>query len=64
MRKVALIPKHIQYLCLKKYVDKCRELHTIAFYQWRDVYPHPDTHDEDELQALIHSRLDRLVYYY
>ena len=32
------VPKEIKIKCLKKYVSKCKELHTIAFLQWRYLF--------------------------
>ena len=30
-----MVPKKVQYEVLGKFVDKCRDLHALAFFQWR-----------------------------
>lgn len=45
---------------LLKYVNKCRELHSIAFLQWRMLYPTRYTNMED-VEELILARISNLV---
>ena len=51
MFDIAQIPKEVRYACLKAYVNKCREMYQIAFFQWRKKYPTKTTRMElvDEL---------------
>jgi len=59
-KNISQIPKDVQYACLSKYIDKCFRLHEIAFFQWRNLYPHPKTHVESELLDLIKNRFIKL----
>ena len=43
-KKIALVPEHIKYACLGKYVQKCMDLHRIAFIQWRYLFPNKLTY--------------------
>ena len=42
---------------LKKYVQKCYYLYSIAFFQWRRKFPHKtEYYDENEFHWLIYKR--------
>ena len=40
------------------YVNKCRELYQIAFFQWRKMYPTDKIYHEDEVIELINDRME------
>lgn len=35
LRHLMMVPKDIKVKMMKIYIDKCREMHAIAFLQWR-----------------------------
>ena len=43
--KIVTVPKHIQVHVLSEYVDQCKQLYQIAFYQYRSLHPGPILHD-------------------
>ena len=43
---IALIPREVQWAALRKYVDKCQELHAMAFMQWRYEFPNKIKYDK------------------
>jgi len=60
-KSIMLVPKMVQYNCLHKYVEKCQEIYAIAFLQWRNLFPHPTTHSEREINNLIDAWYDKVV---
>ena len=56
-RALILVPKKVRWTVLREYVDRCQELHAIAFLQWRLEYPNDVRHDPDELVELIEKRI-------
>ena len=40
------------------YVNKCRELYQIAFFQWRKMFPTSKKYHEDEVVELINDRME------
>jgi hypothetical protein len=40
------------------FVNKCRELYQIAFFQWRRKHPHAEYTKMDEIEELIAFRID------
>ena len=42
-------------------MNKCRELHAIAFLQWRLKKPSPYRFDKDEIEELLMSRINNLL---
>ena len=52
--------KDVQKHILLKYVNKCRELHSIAFLQWRLMFPSKYVNKEDS-EELILSRIHNLI---
>ena len=58
LRRLIMVPPRIKEAMLKGYVDKCRQMHAIAFLQWRAMYPTPSYyHNMDELNEIIESRI-------
>lgn len=43
---------------LKAFVNKCRELYQIAFFQWRDQHPTPIRTNMNEIVELIEMRIE------
>ena len=52
------VPVKIKEACLLAYVNKCREVYQIAFFQHRDRYPSPLKTNMNELVVLIESRIE------
>tara|TARA_B110000285_G_C15047941_1_gene575361 strand:- start:301 stop:585 length:285 start_codon:yes stop_codon:yes gene_type:complete len=52
------IPTKIKRLVLIAFVNKCRELYQIAFFQWRRKHPHPLYTKIDEIEELIEFRIE------
>jgi len=59
-KKLIVVPQAIKYKALEYYVDKCREVHAIAFLQWRKMFPNDLRYDIEELDELITSRVRNL----
>jgi hypothetical protein len=59
IQKIILVPNEVRRAVLKHYCDRARQLHNIAFMQWRMLYPHEDSryHDPEELEDLITKRI-------
>ena len=58
IRSIVKVPKHIQEAVLMAYVNKCRELYQIAFFQWRKMFPTSKKYHEDEVVELINDRME------
>ena len=58
--KVAMIPPAVQEEVLFKFVTACRELHAIAFFQWRKRHVDHFKCDLEEVDDLISCRYDAL----
>ena len=56
-----MVPQEVQYQCLHRYVEKCSELHALAFLQWRRMFPNPDTYNEEEIDELIEARYRKIL---
>lgn len=60
-----LIPPEVQYEVLKKWVQGCRDLHAIAFFQWRIMFPNKARerlparyrHDYEKLTGIVQERI-------
>ena len=52
------IPTKIKKLVLIAFVNKCRELYQIAFFQWRSKHPHPEYTKIDVIEELIEFRIE------
>ena len=55
LKTVFIIPKAVQMAVLIFYVNKCRELNYISFFEWRHKFPTKYT-NMDELEALLGTR--------
>ena len=58
-KKLICINKEVQKHMLLAYVNRCRELHSIAFLQWRLMYPSEFVNRQD-IQELILARINNL----
>ena len=38
VQRIMLVPKEIRFEALKGFIKKCRDLHKIAFFQWRKMF--------------------------
>ena len=56
----ALQNKPVRRHLLRRYLNKCRELHSIAFLQWRLLYP-ATTVIVENVEELILARISNLV---
>lgn len=52
-KKMRLIPGHLKITVLRYFNQKCRELHALAFLQWRLKFPSKLNYDEKDLRFLI-----------
>jgi len=59
-KKIIVVPKAIKRAALAGYVDKCKEIHAIAFLQWRKKFPSELRYDADEIDELLTSRIRNL----
>ena len=59
--QVCRIRKYVVRYLLKKYLEKCQELHHIAFLQWRKKYPSDVRHHIEEIQSLLETRILNLI---
>lgn len=55
LKGIALVPTSIKRKLFIFYIKKCRELHNVAFFQWRLKYPSKIRHDPEELESNIKS---------
>ena len=39
MKGIENVPKEIKEACLMEYVKRCQRLHTVAFMEWRQMFP-------------------------
>ena len=53
-----MIPKAIKEAMLMAYINKCRELYQIAFFQYRILYPSELKTNIDELEELVDFRIE------
>jgi hypothetical protein len=61
MVKIGEIPEEIRLAALKEYVKRCQRLHTVAFMEWRLMFPEKlDESSVEKLQILIKSK-DRFI---
>ena len=60
LNKIIRVPSHIREAVLKKFLQKCNELHAIAFFQWRLNCYTSIKYDEHEIKALISNRVKHL----
>ena len=58
--KIRLIPQSVRRAALKHYNTKCRELHAIAFLQWRMRFPSTLMYDAEQLEELILARVNQV----
>lgn len=57
LRYIALVPIDTKIRIFKFYVRKCRDLHSVAFFQWRMKYPSKIRFDKEEIEECIEKRL-------
>ena len=58
IKKIIMIPKEIRNAILIKYLQKCIEVHAIAFFQWRLIFPNKVRFEKDLLLEIIEERLE------
>ena len=58
--KIRQIPSNVRNAALKHYNTKCRELHAIAFLQWRMRFPSTLMYDAEQLEELILARINQV----
>tara|TARA_B110000285_G_C14937053_1_gene520121 strand:- start:243 stop:458 length:216 start_codon:yes stop_codon:yes gene_type:complete len=58
MKGIENVPKEIKEACLMEYVKRCQRLHTVAFMEWRQMFPNTLTGvtNQKMLQHLIESK--------
>ena len=57
IKEIGNVNPDIRNFVLTSFVNKCRELYQIAFFQWRKKYPHPLHTKIDEIDELIDFRI-------
>ena len=60
LKKIIMVDQNVKFELLRRYVKKCRELHSIAFLQWRKMYPTRYV-DLDITEDLILARINNLI---
>jgi len=60
-KKLIVIPKEVRYAMLKKYVTQCRNLYTIAFFQWRLMYPSQVRFEKEQLEVILYKCINDLI---
>lgn len=58
MKKINIVPDNVVTAVLAHYVDKCRELYQIAFFQNRKLNPSKVRFDIEEIEELVDFRLE------
>ena len=58
LNNIFAIPGKIKKMVLMAFVNKCRELYQIAFFQWRRKHPHKLYTKMDEVEELIEFRIE------
>ena len=53
-----MVPKHIRNAVLSHFLKKCIEVHAIAFFQWRLIFPNEVRFDRELIEEIIGERLD------
>ena len=57
MVAIGKIPEEIKFAALKEYVKRCQRLHTVAFMEWRLMFPEKlEESSIEKLQNLIASK--------
>ena len=64
-KRLLLVPNEVQYEVLKQWVKGCRDLHAIAFFQWRINFPHENRkrmhpryqYDYERLSDIVEERI-------
>mmetsp|Transcript_31103 Transcript_31103/g.47506 ORF Transcript_31103/g.47506 Transcript_31103/m.47506 type:complete len:97 (-) Transcript_31103:245-535(-) len=59
-RLFVLVPKDIKLRAIEIYIDSCRLVHTLAFLQWRRLYPSKLRFDKQELESLMLNQIARI----
>lgn len=60
LTKIILVPQDIQRAVLSKFVQKCKELHIIAFFQWRNLFPNALSFNKHEVEETIRKGMSTL----
>ena len=60
LNQIIRVPNHIREAMLKKFLQKCNELHAIAFFQWRLNCYTSIKYNEQDIKALIQNRIQHL----
>ena len=56
--EIIKVPREVQSATLYAYINRCREVYQIAFFQWRVLYPSRLKNNEKEKQDLISKRIN------
>lgn len=57
--KLHRVPEPVRRACLGAYVERCRQIHQLAFLQWRKMYPSSLRYDEDQVDCILKAALAR-----
>ena len=63
LNKIIRVPGRVREAVLKKFLQKCNELHAVAFFQWRLNCYTSIKYNEHEIKALIANRVMHLYLY-
>jgi hypothetical protein len=44
-----MVPEEVRTAVLVEYLNKCKDLHSIAFFNWRLKHPSKVRHDPEEI---------------
>ena len=59
-RQIVTVTRAQRHYILKKFIQACRLMHTVAFMQWRLAFPNSVRHDKDEVVDLLDEAYNRL----
>ena len=60
IKQLISVPREVRYAALKHFVNRCLDLHAIAFFQHRLLYPGSSEPDEYILEERIEYRLEKM----
>lgn len=58
IKLIKKVPDVVRDTALHHFVQKCKEMHSIAFMQWRMKFPNEKTEDKPALESLILKRIN------
>ena len=59
-RKLVSVPRKVKRSLLVEYIEVCRELYEISFFQWRIMFPSKVVNNKEVLEKIIYQRIKSL----